>query len=327
VPDFEAYRIWRVQDWVPPGGVVETVAPPRENWGLIAQFDLVNTMSTPFDSTGRPPLSLGENTGLEHIVYTPACLSDARFAGLAEAMQELVDSDPQSRWFTRPPVRRPDGTIAPYMLPMAKWESYPDVLDTFFAVTARAGDPGLGILPKQATRYYHFVDDETHNGFPSYYAVVAQDHTIDWEDGQPVPTGIGIEEEPGNHFLRTTPRPEAQSAAARQGEGTNIFVVPNPATREALAEFAAREPSTDDPTGVHVMFCNLPRARNVIRVFTAAGDLLQTIDHDGRNGNGAAYWNLMTRNRQEIVSGLYLYSVHSDEDDFAPFRGRFVVIR
>ena len=32
----------------------------------------------------------------------------------------------------------------------------------------READVARGILPKPATRYYHYVDTETHNGFDSY---------------------------------------------------------------------------------------------------------------------------------------------------------------
>ena len=208
-----------------------------------------------------------------------------------------------------------------------RWESYADVLDTFFAVTVREEDLVRGILGKRATRYYHFIDFEAHNGFTNYYAVVARDHRLVRDGYQYVPAGFGIEEDPGNHFHLATPRPPAQSVTERNETGTNIYVYPNPATREALAEFQPYEPSKNDPTGVRVMFNNLPLAHNTIQIFTVAGDLLQTLEHDGYAQGGSTSWNLITRNGQEIVSGIYLYSVHSNVDGFEPFRGRFVVIR
>ena len=75
------------------------------------------------------------------------------------------------------------------------------------------------------------------------------------------------------------------------------------------------------------MFNNLPQAHNTIRIFTVAGDLIQTLEHDGYNQVGQVSWNLVSRNGQEIVSGIYLYSVQSDRAGFDDFRGRFVVIR
>ena len=171
------------------------------------------------------------------------------------------------------------------------------------------------------------MDTETHNGFTNYYSVVARDHRLAWDGGRFVIGGMGTEGDPSSYFHAARSRPDAQTVGERQEMGVNIYVYPNPATRESLAEFQSREPSREDPTGVRVMFNNLPFARNVIRIYTIAGDLIQTIEHDGTTQGGAISWNLMTRNRQEIVSGIYLYSVDSDDDGFARFNGRFVVVR
>jgi hypothetical protein len=119
----------------------------------------------------------------------------------------------------------------------------------------------------------------------------------------------------------------AQTVAMREQQGTNIYAFPNPATREALAEFQKQPPSADDPTGERIMFTNLPAAQNTISIFTASGDLVDTIYHDGLNDGGGAFWNLVSRNGQEVVSGIYLYIVKSDDSRFEDFQGRFVLIR
>ncbi len=75
------------------------------------------------------------------------------------------------------------------------------------------------------------------------------------------------------------------------------------------------------------MFTNLPAARNNISIFTASGDLVQKVFHDGHNDGGSVSWNLISRNGQEVVSGIYLYIVQSDDSRFEDFQGRFVVIR
>jgi flagellar hook assembly protein FlgD len=80
-------------------------------------------------------------------------------------------------------------------------------------------------------------------------------------------------------------------------------------------------------TGVRVVFANLPAAHNTIKIFTEDGDLVQTIKHDGTAGYGSASWNLVSRNGQEVVSGIYLFSVQSDNSEFADFIGKFVVVR
>jgi hypothetical protein len=104
-------------------------------------------------------------------------------------------------------------------------------------------------------------------------------------------------------------------------------VFPNPATPESLAEYQELNPNGEDPTGVRVTFTNLPEANNTIQIFTAAGDLVQTLSHSGLEGSGHTSWNLMSRNGQEIVSGVYIYAVQADDSRFEDFVGKFVVVR
>jgi hypothetical protein len=94
-----------------------------------------------------------------------------------------------------------------------------------------------------------------------------------------------------------------------------------------LNEYQEMFASGDDPTGVRVTFTNLPAAGNMIKVYTISGDLVQEIPHSGLDGTGHQSWNLMSRNGQEIVSGIYLYSVESDNDQFEDYIGKFVVVR
>jgi hypothetical protein len=55
-----------------------------------------------------------------------------------------------------------------------------------------------------------------------------------------------------------------------------------------------------------------------------AGDHVATLDHDGTRGSGQAAWDLVSRNGQEVASGIYLYTV---ESSLGKATGRFVVIR
>jgi len=86
-------------------------------------------------------------------------------------------------------------------------------------------------------------------------------------------------------------------------------------------------PNADDPTGVRVAFANLPACRSRISVYTLAGDLVQTLEHDGSQGDGQASWNLITRNGQEVVSGIYLFVVEPLQSGWEDFAGKFVVVR
>jgi hypothetical protein len=110
----------------------------------------------------------------------------------------------------------------------------------------------------------------------------------------------------------------------------DIYVVPNPYIRGKNPDGWDLIPSNADPTGTKIAFVGLPADEKCdIRIYTLAGDLVQTIEHDGRAGQpdfgkGAAFWNLISRNGQDIVSGVYIYSVQCGGKSKV---GRFVVIR
>jgi hypothetical protein len=325
--DFESYRIWRVANWLRPEGTSDQTGPEARLWALIDEYDVVNTVAAGIGGSANER-SLGRNTGLEPARYVPPCLSDPHFTGLAAAIQTLVDSDVQNRILVRPPLRDTHGAVFPGLEALVPWEYAPTVLDTFFAVASRPAAPLPDrVVAKRGVTYYHHRDTEVHNGFQTYYSVVASDHLLVKRSGVWLPAGPGVQGDPGNNQYYVTPAPQAQTADRRAAEGVNIYAYPNPATRASLAEFQKQPASQGNPTGEHIMFNNLPAARNTVKIFTANGELVATVPHDGTDGNGAASWNLISRNGQEIVSGIYLYVVESDDSRFAPFRGRFVVVR
>jgi hypothetical protein len=76
-----------------------------------------------------------------------------------------------------------------------------------------------------------------------------------------------------------------------------------------------------------VMFTNLPEAHNTVRIYTLDGDMAAELQHDGTDGHGDLSWNLVTRNGQQAVSGIYLYVVQSDNERFSEFIDKFVLVR
>jgi hypothetical protein len=161
---------------------------------------------------------------------------------------------------------------------------------------------------------YVVTDPEPLNGFDYLYAVTSIAETLTpfagflradryesplaWDFGQ-----------------RVVPRVEARADAPQ------VWVVPNPFRAKADWD---RPPTYGDRLTRHLDFMGLPRARCTIQIWTLAGDLVATIDHDGTQGSGQAPWNLVSRNGQEVASGVYLFTVRSELGDA---RGRFVVIR
>jgi len=329
--DFESYRIWRADNWERPYGASIENGPESGLWQLIAEYDLdnvyVQTRELIDGSVVTDTLPLGRNTTLEEIRYTPVSLSDPTFEGLAEAMHQVVALDSLGLYQSRPSLYDSDGNVVEGLEILLPWQGYPAVLDTFFWVTPRVALSPIHVA-KSAIEFYEYVDNEVHNGFLYFYSVTATDHEMEINlDNTITIVGDGITGDPGTSFTDTRPGAVAQSAEERARNGANIYAYPNPATRDALEGFQQFYPNADDPTGVRVCFANLPQSSNSVKIYTLDGDLVETIDHDGSEGYGEVCWNLVSRNGQEVVSGIYLFTVESQDTRFDDFIGKFVIIR
>jgi hypothetical protein len=173
---------------------------------------------------------------------------------------------------------------------------------------------------ERGKRYYKYIDTEVKNGLPYFYSVIAYDHVI--QNGQPVERGRF--NSPASNFNFVTPLSDAQSV--EEFDEREVYVVPNPVTRDRIDPWRM-SPNNSDPSGIKCEFHNLPRCRNTVRIYTVAGDLVQTLTHDGTKGHGTLVWNLLSRNGQEITSGVYLFSVEPGDGRFPRTIGKFVVIR
>jgi len=149
------------------------------------------------------------------------------------------------------------------------------------------------------------------NGIPYFYSVVAYDsgdETINLppsesgktnynktESGAPlavIPKGM-YEDEDGKYDL------------------TKIKVVPNPYKATDVFE---------DIYENAILFTNLPPLCK-ISIFTLSGDLVVALDHT--DGSSMEKWDLISRNVQSVVSGLYVYVVETKDDKFI---GKFVIM-
>lgn len=169
-------------------------------------------------------------------------------------------------------------------------------------------------------QYYRYVDRSMHLGRPYFYSVTAMDHSID-DNGNFFEGKAG---DPSSNFQFIEPKSTSQQPYAYDED--EIYVVPNPATTESMAAWSL-EPNNEDPTGIKIEFRNLPRSRGIIRVYTLAGDLVQELPFDGTNGVGTVKWDLVSRNLQDVTSGVYIYAVESEDANFDRFISKFVVIR
>ncbi|MFQ5512561.1 MAG: hypothetical protein ACE5EO_12005 [Candidatus Krumholzibacteriia bacterium] len=241
--------------------------------------------------------NFGDDTGVEVLRYDPLThlLGAVKKRDLINFVKQYLTEFPGSE----PPC--PQGVTA-------------EVCDTLTALAQWE----LGV--DGGRQYYRFVDRSMHLGRPYFYAVTAMDHGVD-ERGRFFEGKVG---DPSSNFVFVEPKTASQPAYSYE-EG-NIYVVPNPATKQSMEAWTLA-PNNDDPTGIKVEFRNLPRSRGVIRVYTLAGDLVKELEFDGRGGVGTVKWDLVSRSAQDVTSGVYLYSVESEDANFDRFIGKFVVIR
>ncbi len=286
--DFEGYRIWRADGWKRPLGTSVLSGPARELWQLLEERDLINSILPDHDF--KKPVSEG---GWE---YEPLKdLDDNK-------KDELIAYFEENLWYY------PLDTVP---CPPGMSNLQCDTLESL----ARHN---LGF--EGGLQYYQFDDRDVHNGMHYFYSITAYDHLL--IDGTPVkPNKYG---DPSSNFQYAVPLSDAQ--ATEEYLDDEVYVVPNPATTESMAPWSL-EPNMDDPTGIKVEFRNLPACRSTVRIYTLSGDLVEELYHDGSGGRGTLRWDLVSRNGQNVTSGVYLFSVEPDDGEFNRTIGKFVIIR
>jgi hypothetical protein len=136
--------------------------------------------------------------------------------------------------------------------------------------------------------------------------------------------------------VRVFPGTVVNTNFGSDSEEYKVGVYPNPYRINA-----AWDGST--PFNRRIMFYNLPQ-RAEIRVYTLAGEIVATINHDADTytgdtrwfrdfsapnrimSGGEHAWDLLTSANQNLTTGLYLYTVY-DKDSGKVQQGRFVVIK
>jgi hypothetical protein len=140
---------------------------------------------------------------------------------------------------------------------------------------------------------YLDVDPEFKIGESRYYAVTSVD-------------------EKGNESGKTNLIQFTKKVGAVEKMG-KVYAVPNP--------FISKSGFAGDDGKIG--FYGLP-AKCTIRIFTYAGQLVETIEHNAADSYSTE-WFQTSRNGQEIASGIYLFIVTASNGDIA--KGKFVVIK
>ena len=346
--DFRGYRVWKAANWQRPVG---SAGPGDSDWSLLGEFrqfhyydtagvlQLRNyTKSSPAATDSVCPRRFVPNykypIGSEHC---PSGCVDSATVDICLQLDDLWDEQSGQVIHAKEIgcVREldEDGNLVC------------DEVDACMNGRPYCSDP---LNRERRTRYpvgrYQLVDREVKNGFVYFYSVTAFDST-------------GLAQ--GRTMLEGRRTATESDGVIPQGsvrERKSVWVVPNP--YRGYRNIADRPSSWDltpngsDPTGTHIDFMGLPRGKWTIKIFTLSGDLVKTLQSEdavnesirtpiaspvpggaavpGYNrqqdnpDDGQASWNLISRNGQDIVSGIYLFAVESDG---GTRRGKFVVIR
>ncbi|MCX6641009.1 MAG: hypothetical protein NTW14_11120 [bacterium] len=201
---------------------------------------------------------------------------------------------------------------------------------------------GFTAIRTNNPEYVYEFKVPAHPMYPRYYSVTSFDFG-DYKSGT----------EP----LETSRNANRIYVAPSGNPGNKVTVVPNP--YRAYEDYTRNYISSSTGSGLswenqddgtpeffpqqdrRLEFYNLPN-KCLIRIYTVAGDLVQIIPHSNESPNNnigdrnqgwisdySEGWNLNSRNGQQIVSGIYLFSV----EDLTPGNegkievGKFVVIR
>ncbi|MCC6650749.1 MAG: hypothetical protein IT348_06335 [Candidatus Eisenbacteria bacterium] len=320
--DFRGYRIWKVTNWQRPVG---SGGPNEDDWTLLAEYRLFDHKET--NGHLCPPESAAVCTPGDTVgpfVYIPTTGQMQRVLLHRGDLWDKQTGD----------VIRPDGNVL--------CKGWPNCLH----------DDGFPLGQSNGTRVphdrypvgrYRYIDREVKNGFIYFYSVTAFDST-----------GTG----PDLSSRRSAIEAEGvvpQAASDPSGNADRVWVVPNPyrGTRAINDRPSSWDltPNASDPTGTHVDFFGLPRGEWRIKIFTVSGDEVAIINstdgvnesvrgpatdsdgnvHPGYNrqadnlNDGQARWNLISRNGQDVVSGIYLFTV--EVGGTVKNRGKFIIIR
>jgi hypothetical protein len=132
--------------------------------------------------------------------------------------------------------------------------------------------------------------------------------------GSPSSGLASLETKPINNYIKELPLTPADSV---QKYELDAYVYPNPYRVDAdYSEhgFENRYRNLAPERARLVHFVNLPRVCK-ISIFSLDGDLVRQIDHNFPEGGPNSMhetWDLITRNTQAVVSGLYYWVIESD---------------
>ena len=168
---------------------------------------------------------------------------------------------------------------------------------------------------------YEYVIEDLLPTVPYWVAVTAFDF------GHPPKDLEALESSPIENMVEVFAADQGDTVL-REGQ-LNVYCYPNPYRIDA--DYSGN--GFEDRTGERwierartIWFANLPH-RCTISIYSLDGDLVRRIEHDEPQGSGTASreaWDLINRNHQMVVSGLYYWVV---ESEFGNQIGKVAVVK
>lgn len=181
---------------------------------------------------------------------------------------------------------------------------------------------------------YTYVDSNLVRGYTYVYAVTSKSipNLVERRNPDSTITLVPVEPLESSKLVNATPvGKDKQLPFATSKELGKVSVVPNPyrTDRDYTKESGGYEGKTGDwdERNRLIKFINLP-VKCTIRIFSLAGDLVRTVEHDGNVGTSFPFGDenvpLVSESNRALASGIYLYTV---ESEYGTQTGKFVIIR
>ncbi|MCH7948631.1 MAG: hypothetical protein IIC66_12625, partial [candidate division Zixibacteria bacterium] len=305
VVDFEGYRIYVARD------------DRSTSYSQLATYDRENYNKYTFNQNVLPPAyELTDNPFTYDELFNLYAFGDSTFDPLAFTRvrpyrHPLYPSDSQfyfeSQGFNISGLTDPNGIIKVYPN-----QPYPStlVLDSL---------PEAEKTPEGLPRYFEY-EHTLENLLPTvpyWISVTAFDFGSPSSGLPPLETSVTL------NTANVYPLETAEGVAQKNLE---VFVYPNPYRidrnyrqrgfegLDTLGQRLTRNQQSDNRSR-RIHFANLP-AKCTISIYSLDGDLVREIFHDKNISDPNAShntWNLITRNTQAVVSGLYYWTVENTE--------------
>lgn len=201
----------------------------------------------------------------------------------------------------------------------------------FAFVEGTAGQAGALDQRGEAIFIYETVNDEL---VPTYAlrARVSGDPTparVPYEEGRPPQQGdvyrvLTYKPFSADDVWRFTTSASTVDEEEARTSLSDVKVVPNPYVSAASWEAPLPPTITSGRGERRVDFINLP-ASAIIRIYTARGELVRELRHDGSIERGTVSWDLRSREELDVAYGIYFY--HVEAPGIGETTGKLAIIK